>query len=355
MPGPISSSFSTVRDTSPDTVEFRQAEGIRKSSRVPNRSAQWPGSASTARSRGEHRTAVALIGVQRAGELAGDRALAGPAVDEHHVARVVVARRGGAARRRRSRGPGRWRPRSAAGPGRGRAAPSGASGCRPGCRRGPATPAPDARGGPPGPVSVTTPTAAAIRAAVSASAAWNSSLVRRVRAGTRPAATRRSARRPGSALRAPRRRARARGGEVGEQPGHLGRVVAAAQPRPVIRPRESRHRAGSSVGGTWTTWTERRALAASRRSRPSATCAADGRVGHEHDVVEAGRVAGVELRARSDVVRERRAAGVLRRGEAEDGAQGVPLGVDGGGRAARGGRGAHLPRPAPRPAAAGRT
>lgn len=39
---------STVRETSPDTVELRQAEGIRKSSRVPYVRTQEPGSASTA-------------------------------------------------------------------------------------------------------------------------------------------------------------------------------------------------------------------------------------------------------------------------------------------------------------------
>jgi hypothetical protein len=43
-----------VRETRPQTVEFRQAEGTRTSSRVPNRPAQLPGSASTASS-GEKR------------------------------------------------------------------------------------------------------------------------------------------------------------------------------------------------------------------------------------------------------------------------------------------------------------
>jgi len=43
-------SFRTVRETRPDTVEFRHADAIRKSSRVPNVRTLCPGSASTARS-----------------------------------------------------------------------------------------------------------------------------------------------------------------------------------------------------------------------------------------------------------------------------------------------------------------
>ena len=49
-PGPMRSALSTVRETSPETVEFRQADGIRKSSRVPNVARSCPGSASTASS-----------------------------------------------------------------------------------------------------------------------------------------------------------------------------------------------------------------------------------------------------------------------------------------------------------------
>lgn len=48
--GPNDAGLSTVRETRPDTVEFKQAEAIRKSSRVPNVRTQWPGSANTARS-----------------------------------------------------------------------------------------------------------------------------------------------------------------------------------------------------------------------------------------------------------------------------------------------------------------
>ena len=84
MPGRISRSLRTVRDTSPDTVELRQADGMRQSSRVPNVLAQRPGSASTASS-GENG-----VPAQRRGQLAVDRALAGPAVDEHDAGRVVV-------------------------------------------------------------------------------------------------------------------------------------------------------------------------------------------------------------------------------------------------------------------------
>ena len=42
--------LNAVRETNPDTVEFKHADGIRKSARVPNVRTQLPGSANTASS-----------------------------------------------------------------------------------------------------------------------------------------------------------------------------------------------------------------------------------------------------------------------------------------------------------------
>ncbi len=79
-----------MRETRPETVEFRHADGMRKSSRVPKRPHAATGI-------GEHREVVdeddagcpCVLG-QRGGQLAGDGALARPPVHEDDVGRIVV-------------------------------------------------------------------------------------------------------------------------------------------------------------------------------------------------------------------------------------------------------------------------
>ena len=56
--GPQVRGLSTVRDTSPDTVEFRQADAIRKSSRVPKVRTLWPGIGQHGQVVGERRAAA---------------------------------------------------------------------------------------------------------------------------------------------------------------------------------------------------------------------------------------------------------------------------------------------------------
>ena len=75
----------TVRLTSPLTVEFRHALGIRKSSRVPYTGAQRPGIGK------DGQCVVEPERLHGCGQLAGDGTFAGPAVDELQPGGVVAA------------------------------------------------------------------------------------------------------------------------------------------------------------------------------------------------------------------------------------------------------------------------